>query len=45
MLPNGFANSISGTIYTKVHFPFAWKVENGLETKITAFMRQLCEPE
>lgn len=39
MLPNGLANSISGTIYTEVPFPFAWKVENGPETKITVFIR------
>lgn len=39
MLPNGLANSISGTIYTEAHFPFALKVENGPETTITVFIR------
>lgn len=28
-----------GTIYTKVHFPFAWNVESGPETKITVFIK------
>lgn len=27
------------TIYTEVHFPFAWKVESGPETRITVFIK------
>lgn len=39
MLLNYLTNSILGTLYTDVHFPFAWKIESGQETQITMFIK------